>query len=96
MVLPTLLLLGGRSPLHGSVKERAEKEEEKKRGEKRRKIKNEQDRWSEGWRERIMRRRRRRVQRDSGNYPSMTAQAAVGQSNRETKENKQTNKLDQK
>ena len=37
MVVPAgpflLLLLGGRSPLHGSVKERAEKEEEKKKEE---------------------------------------------------------------
>ena len=38
MVVPAtgpfiLLLLGGRSPLHGSVKERAEKEEEEKERE---------------------------------------------------------------
>ena len=38
MVVPAagpflLLLFGGRSPLHGSVKERAEKEEEKEREE---------------------------------------------------------------
>ena len=34
VVLPTLLLLEGRSPLHGSVKERAEKEEEEEKEKK--------------------------------------------------------------
>ena len=66
---------------------------ELRRRRRRGRIKNEQDRWSEGWRETIMRRRRRRVQRDSGNYPPMTTQAAGQQSNRETR--KQTNKPSQ-